>query len=64
MADCTHTHCFWAGISRVCPKCGMTQQARPYDPVREREADEREERRSIAAEAHWQAVQGEEYGSY
>jgi uncharacterized Zn finger protein (UPF0148 family) len=61
---CTHTHCFWAGISCMCPKCGMTQKTRPSNAMRELEANEREERRSIEVESYWQAKQGEDYGSY
>jgi len=32
--------------------------------MRELEANEREERRSIEVESYWQAKQGEDYGSY
>jgi len=61
---CTHTHCFWAGISRICPKCGMTQAVRPRNTEREREADKREDMRSSQVEVMWKERQGEDYGSY
>ena len=32
--------------------------------VRDNRERNKEERRSMAVEAHWKAVQGEEYGSY